>query len=95
MTPDRAATTISDLEIDRVVHGHAPVAEWIDTTAMLHGVSCAPEPIDDFADAVSRLSDAAVHLDEPERQLLALFRAGLISDDHRFALHAAYLRQRA
>ncbi len=67
-------------------------AATITTLASTHGISAAPEPIDTFADAVCRLSDPEVTFDRVERLLLALTRAGLVTDAERFALHAAYLR---
>ncbi len=67
-------------------------AAKITTLATTHSISAAPEPIDDFGDTVSRLSDAEVTFDRVERLLLALTRAGLVTDAERFALHAAYLR---
>ena len=41
------------------------------------------------------LSDAEVTFDRTERLLLGLARADLITDEQRFALHAAYLHQKA
>ena len=67
-------------------------AATITTLASTHGISAAPKPIDDFANTVSRLSDTEVTFDRVERLLLALTRAGLVTDAERFALHAAYLR---
>ena len=55
----------------------------------------APAPIDGFADAAARLSDAEVTFDYIERLLLGLARANLVTDEQRFALHAAYLHQKA
>jgi hypothetical protein len=47
-------------------------------TAENHGLVAQTEPIDTFADAVSRLSDAEVDLDPIERLLLAIERAGIV-----------------
>ena len=66
-------------------------AATITTLASTHGISAAPEPIDDLADTVSRLSDTEVTFERVERLLLALTRAGLVTDAERLALHAAYL----
>jgi len=69
-------------------------AAAIRTLAQLHGVSAVPEPIDQFANAISRLSDAEITLDPVERLLLGLARKQIVTDTERFALHATYLRQK-
>ena len=52
--------------------------------------------MDTFVSAVTRLcSDIEVTLDRTERLLVGLARAGVISDEQRFELHAGYLRQRS
>lgn len=79
------------LNIDQI--GDAATA--ITTLASTHGITAEPGPIDTFADAASRLSDAEVAFDHFERLLLKLARAGVVTDDERFALHALYLRQLA
>ena len=61
--------------------------------ARTHGITAERHPIDDFADAVSRLSDAEVTLDPIERLLVNLRRAGFLDGRECFALHAAYLRE--
>lgn len=73
--------------------GTTNAASWIRDMARHHGVTFAQAPVDTFATAVSCLSDAGVQLDEIEQLLLALTRAGVVSDAQRFALHATYLRQ--
>ena len=70
------------------------VAAAITTLAQAHGITAAPEPVDAFADAAARLCDAEVIFDHTERLLIGLARAGLVADEQRFALHAAYLRQK-
>jgi hypothetical protein len=77
--------------MDRI--GDAAAA--ISTMAWTHGITAAPAPIDAFADAAARLSDAELTFDHIERLLLGLARANLVTDEQRFALHAAYLHQRA
>ncbi len=81
----------AELDMDRI--GDAAAA--ISTMAWTHGITAAPAPIDAFADAAARLSDAEVTFDHIERLLLGLARANLVTDEQRFALHAAYLHQRA
>ena len=78
------------LDVDRI--GDAAAA--ISTMAWIHGITAAPAPIDAFADAAARLSDAEVTFDHIERLLLGLARANLVTDEQRFALHAAYLHQK-
>ena len=68
------------------------VAATITTLASTHRITAAPEPIDTFADTASRLSDVKITFDRVERLLLALTRAGLVTDAERFAFHAAYRR---
>ncbi len=81
----------AELDMDRI--GDAAAA--ISTMAWTHGITAAPAPIDAFADAAARLSDAELTFDHIERLLLGLARANLVTDEQRFALHAAYLHQRA
>ena len=45
------------------------------------------------AAAASRLSDAEVQPDETADLLLAIYRAGVISNDENIALYNAHLRQ--
>lgn len=80
-------------ELDAAQIGDAAAA--ISTMAWTHGITADPAPIDAFADAAARLSDAEVAFDHIERLLLGLARANLITDEQRFALHAAYLHQKA
>ena len=80
-------------EVDLSGVGDAAVA--INTLAWTHGITAVPEPIDAFADATARLCDTEVTFDHTERLLLGLARAGVVTDEQRFALHAAYLRQQA
>lgn len=87
--PHTASST--ELDLDRI--GDAAAA--VSTMAWTHGITAAPAPIDAFADAAARLSDAEVTFDHIERLLLGLARANLVTDEQRFALHAAYLHQKA
>lgn len=75
--------------------GIGDVATAISTLAWTHGVTATPEPIDAFADATARLCDNEVTFDHTERLLLGLARRGFVTDEQRFALHAAYLQQKA
>lgn len=75
--------------------GVSDAAAAIGTLARRHGISVAAESVDVFADAAARLcGDAEVTFDHTERLLLGLARAGIVTDEQRFALHAAYLRQK-
>ena len=70
------------------------VAATIATLAWTHGLTAEPEPVDVFVQAAARLSDAECDLDRTERLLLALARAGVVTDEERLALHVAYLHQK-
>ena len=74
-------------------HPSGSIASMIATLAQSHGITADRHPIDDFADAVSRLSDAEVILDPIERLLANLQRAGVLNSREGFALHVAYLRE--
>lgn len=80
--------------LEDAITGKTKAARWIHDTARQHGVSYTDLPLDRFAAAVSRLSDADVQFDQTEELLLALARAGIVSSTQSFGLHAAYLRQR-
>ena len=80
--------------LDDATAGRTSAAGWIRAAAREHAVAFVPGAVDTFTDAVSRLSDAPVQLDATEQALLALARAGIVTDAQRFALHAAYLRQK-
>ncbi len=85
--PATAANAGADLET-------ASVAETIRALARRHGIAYQPTPLDAFAADVSRLSDAEVAPDAVEDLLQVLARVGVITHAQRFALHAAYLRER-
>ena len=84
-----------DTHVDHVIRGDVDVAAWVRETAAHHGVVFAEAPVDVFANAVSRLSDAEVRLDPVEQLLLALERADIVTGRQGVLLHAAYLRQKA
>jgi len=90
---DRQQMTRELAGLDDAIAGKTVAATWIHDAARRYGVTFAEAPVDTFANAVSRLSDADVQLDETEQLLLALARAGVVSGTQSFALHAAYLRQ--
>lgn len=69
------------------------VAEQIRELARAHGVVYDRSSLDDYAETISRLSDAEVAPDETECLLRALTDAGVLTPEQRFRLHAAYLRQ--
>lgn len=91
--PDSITTDIDLAGLEDAITGKTKAASWFRDTVRRHGVAFTEAPVDTFAAAVSRLSDAGVRLDQTEELLLALARAGVVSDTQRFALHAAYLRQ--
>lgn len=61
--------------------------------ARQHGVTYKPIPLDKLGDAITRLAGDEVELDDTERLLLALERAGHLSTKDANRLHVAYLRQ--
>jgi hypothetical protein len=69
--------------------------ERIHALARDHGVVYQPDPLDDLADAFTRLAGDDVDLDETELLLLALERAGCLSTKEADRLHVAYLEQRS
>lgn len=71
------------------------IASAIDVAASMHGITADPDPIDAFTADVNRLCDRPIQFDRIEMLLIKVQRAGLIDDDQGFALHAAYLMQRA
>ncbi len=62
--------------------------------ARKHGVSYTPTALDELGNAMSRLADNEAELDEPGRLVLALNRAGHITDETAARLHADYLREK-
>jgi hypothetical protein len=93
---DQPAATYATqpIDLEHAIHGAGGVAAWTRATAEHHGLVAQTEPVDTFADAVSRLSDAEVDLDPTERLLLAIERAGIVDGRQGVLLHAAYLRQK-
>jgi hypothetical protein len=87
----RTAGQLATLDADKI--GDAENA--IRTLAWRHGITAEAEPIDAFVSAANRLSDAEVTFDHLERLLIKLARAQVVTDEERFALHAAYLHQKA
>lgn len=68
------------------------VADRIRMLAREHDVSYVPGPLDAWADKISELCGDYVELDHIELTLLALRRAGVITDQAKTWLLAAYLR---
>jgi hypothetical protein len=71
------------------------IAVFTRELAQLHGITFVDNEIDHFAAAASRLSDAEVEPDETADLLVALYRAGAISNRDNMALYDAHLRQKA
>ncbi len=82
-------------DLARALRGDIPVAAFVQRLAHERGVSYMRDEIDDFAEAVSRLSDAEVDLDEIQWLLMALDREAIVTSQQAILLHAIYLRQRA
>jgi len=70
------------------------IAAFIRDLAAEHGVIYRSTTLDALADAISRLADVEAAPDKTADLLLALTRAGIIDEPTRFALHAAYLREK-
>ncbi len=89
------AKTIDPITLADALTGRAPVAAFVAGLATDRVVAYIPVVADALAGAISRLSDAEHAPDSTEDHLVALARAGVITEGERFALHAAYLRQKA
>jgi hypothetical protein len=68
--------------------------DYILGLASTHGVAYVETPTDILADAITRLADDDVHLDEIECLLIALERAGVVASDSVVPLHINYLREK-
>jgi hypothetical protein len=68
-------------------------ADRIRVLAREHGVSYAEGPNDRLAEHMSRLAGDAVVLDETERLLVGLHRAGRLTRSEMILLQAQYLRE--
>jgi hypothetical protein len=68
------------------------VAEEIRALARQHGVAYEPTPLDELGNVITRLAGDDVELDETERLLLALRRAGYLTSAEATRLHGEYLR---
>lgn len=72
---------------------HPSAEETIRALAREHGITATRKPIDDWADDVSRLSDAEVESGEVEDLLVNLRRAGVVDGATSRKLLVDYLRQ--
>ena len=70
------------------------VEEYVRELAREHGVSFQRTALDDWADTISRLSDAEVEHDEIMDLTAALTDAGILTPERSTALYAAHLIQR-
>lgn len=59
-----------------------------------HGVTYQKTALDDLGNAITRLAGDEVPLDETVTLLIALQRAGVVSDSEADRLHISYMRQR-
>jgi len=55
------------------------IEQTIRNLARSHNITSQSTPLDDFADNINRLSDAGVNLDEVEKLIINLRRAGVIT----------------
>ncbi len=84
-----------DHDLALALRGEISVASFVQRLARERKISYEQEPLDDFAGAVSRLSDAEVEFDEIELLVVALRRNDIVTPKQAILLHAAYLRQKA
>ncbi len=82
------------VDVRGVLVTDASIRDFAAALARRHGVGSETLPIDRFANAVSRLSDAAVLTDTTQDLLSALGRAGVLAAHDVVMLQAAYLRQK-
>jgi hypothetical protein len=82
------------IDLEHAIHCAGGVTAWARATAEHHGLVAQTEPVDTFADAISRLSDAEVDLDPIERLLLVIERAATVDGRRGVLLHVAYPRQK-
>jgi hypothetical protein len=72
---------------------HSTTAEHVRALARQHSVVYSEAPNDRLAHHMSRLAGDAVELDEVERLLVGLQRAGHLSREDMIRLQAQYLRE--
>lgn len=70
------------------------VAEYINDLARQHDVHYVRTADDELANAITRLADDNVAMDDVELLLLALERAGVIDRADVVPLHVSYLREK-
>jgi hypothetical protein len=70
------------------------VADYLTALARQHGVHYTKTPDDAIAEVITRLADDDVEMDDVERLLLALERAGLVASVDVVPLHVHYLREK-
>jgi hypothetical protein len=70
------------------------VAEFVRDLARQHHVHYRRTAADELADAITRLADDDVTLDEIECLMIALRRAGVLTADNFVPLQVKYLREK-
>ncbi len=70
------------------------VAAFVRDLARRHQVRYRRTATDDLADAITRLADDDVTLDEVEHLMIALRRAGVLTADNFVPLQVKYLREK-
>lgn len=79
------------------VSSQVPVSglrDYILSLATAHGVSYVETSADRLASTITRLADDEVQLDEIEKLLIALERAGIVESAAVVPLHVYYLREK-
>lgn len=70
------------------------VAQFVMAFAALHGVRAVRTKLDEFAEAVTRLSGDGVRLDDVEQMIVALYEKSLVTGDQMTRLAFNYIRER-
>jgi hypothetical protein len=69
--------------------------QTIKQLANQHNISHQHSQLDEWGNAISRLSDSEVELDETQWLLVELGRAGILTGKDNTMLHAQYLKERS
>lgn len=91
MTEETSDFTVT---IEQALAGSTNIAAFAELLVRKHQVDATPSAIDEWADDVSRLSDAEVHFDGTEEQLVALVRGRVLTTDQALRLQVLHLRQK-
>lgn len=68
--------------------------EYVVGLAQQHGITYVRTPYDELAEAITRLSDDDIEMDDVELLLIALERAGVVPSANILPLHYGYLKEK-